>query len=415
VVGGIGKVLIVVGLLMFAFVAYQLWGTGIYTAQAQHRLDDEFAQLASSTTIATPSSAPVTSVSQPVPTTPATLGSTSPATAAPTSVASASGTNATTAPAPSPGTVAYPFGTPQQGKVLARLQIPQIGVDFKVVEGVGLDDLAEGPGHFPESVLPGQLGNTAIAGHRTTHGAPFYDVDHLGSGDQIVVSYPGGAHFVYLVTGTDIVAPSDYADVVPTTDPTKATLVLSSCHPIREASKRIIVRAELDPTLSSPLFAPTPLGEAAASTIPGDGSDAPAPTAAAETTTAATAAPVGTTSAPPVSAVAAAGPTLPAASGPGTPSTTAPPATTQSDPPTQTSTAPAASQDAFGGGWFDDGAAWPPIVLWGLALVAITTGGYRLARRHRRIWLGIVVAFAPFVFALYFWFENINRLLPPGL
>ena len=84
----------------------------------------------------------------------------------------------------------YPFAIPETGDPVVRLQIPSIGVDYKVVEGVGLDELKKGPGHFPESVLPGQLGNAAIAGHRTTHGAPFYDVNKLDPGDTIVLTYP---------------------------------------------------------------------------------------------------------------------------------------------------------------------------------------------------------------------------------
>ena len=294
-------------------------------------------------------------------------------------------------------TVAFPFPLPTIGDPVVRLQIPSIDVDYKVVQGVGLDELKKGPGHFPESVLPGQLGNSAIAGHRTTHGAPFYDVDELDPGDTIVLTYPDiggerGPQFTYVVTGTDIVSPGDYADVVPTRDPTAATLVLTSCHPVRTASHRIIIRAELDPTRSSPLFAPTPTGPSdGTGEIPGE-----------DTTTTAD----GSTT-----STAAADSTAPStiASAPAT--TAAPPTTTA---PTA-DTPPPASQDAFAGGWFDDGAAWPQIVLWGLVLVAVVVGGYALAKRQRRIWLGVLVSFVPFVVVLYFWFENVNRLLPPGL
>ncbi|MCU1501863.1 MAG: peptidase family protein, partial [Ilumatobacteraceae bacterium] len=276
VVGVVGKVLIVTGLLMFAFVAYQLWGTGIYTAQAQHRLDDQFNRSAVPATTATPATttAPATT-STPSTSTVSTPTASASSTAAPSSTtATTATTTGSAATSASADGVAYPFAAPEDGKVLVQLQIPRISVNYKVVEGVGLADLAKGPGHFPESVLPGQLGNSAIAGHRTTHGAPFYDVDELRPGDEIVLTYPriGGAdgpRFVYLVTRTDIVSPSDYAAVVPTTDPTRATLVLSSCHPIRSASQRIIIRADLDTTQSSPLFAATTHGTAdAGATIP---------------------------------------------------------------------------------------------------------------------------------------------------
>jgi sortase A len=252
--------------------------------------------------------------------------------------------------------------------------------------------LAKGPGHFPESALPGQLGNTAIAGHRTTHGAPLYDIDKLEPGDTIVITYPPiggeqGPQFTYVVTGTEIVSPDDYADVVPSTDPTTATLALVSCHPIRSASHRMVVRAELDPARSSTLFAATtPAGSDEPQLLPGDDTESTPVTTEA------------TTSAVPQSAV-------PTTVAPATvPSTLAP-----SSPP------PGASQDAFAGGWFDDSSAWPQIILWGLVLLAICVGGYLLAKRTRRIWLGTLVSFVPFVVVLYFWFENINRLLPPGL
>jgi len=171
----------------------------------------------------------------------------------PTGGATTSPATTTTTPAPpttaGPDTVPYPFAAPEVGSVLARLEIPSISVDYMIVQGVGVDELAKGPGHFPESALPGQLGNTAIAGHRTTHGAPLYDIDKLEPGDTIVITYPPiggeqGPQFTYVVTGTEIVSPDDYVDVVPSTDPTKATLALVSCHPIRSASHRMVVRAE---------------------------------------------------------------------------------------------------------------------------------------------------------------------------
>ena len=67
----------------------------------------------------------------------------------------------------------------KEGDPLARIEIPKIGVDKIVVAGVALSDLRKGPGHYPNSALPGQIGNAAIAGHRTTYGAPFFRVDEL--------------------------------------------------------------------------------------------------------------------------------------------------------------------------------------------------------------------------------------------
>ena len=390
--------LIVVGLLMFAFVAYQLWGTGIYTAQAQNRLDDEFARLAVPVTSVAPSASPTATTIQ---TTTAATPITAPATV---TVEPSATTTSPPASAPepidpaSPVPVPYPFEAPAEGDALVKIEIPRIDVSYVVVEGVGLGDLAKGPGHFPESVLPGQLGNSAIAGHRTTHGAPFSDVDELRPGDEIVITYPtvgdSSPRFVYRVTGTEIVSPSDYADVVPTTDPTRATLVLASCHPKRTSSQRIIVFAELVDSSSSPVFAATSLPTAnPATTIPGDDEpDDPAPTApTTQVDSVPSGAPV--TVPTPGSSPSLGGAGSGAAAG----------------------RAPSASVDAFSAGWFDDTAAWPPIILWGLALAAITLGGYLLARRYRRIWLGALVSSVPFVVVLYFWFENVNRMLPPGL
>ena len=239
-VGGLGKVLIATGLLMFAFVAYQLWGTGIETARAQNALEDDFNELLASTVPAV---------------------STDPATTVPVDTAPAV-TLAPDAPPPirarPPTTTAAPVAAEaqnlpafQEGDVIARLEIPSIGVDNYVVAGVEKSDLKKGPGHYPETPLPGQLGNAAIAGHRTTYGQPFYDIDQVTPGDEIIVTTPAG-RFVYIATGQQIVGPNDY-QVVATTDPTIATLTLTSCHPRYTARERIVITSELDPTQSDPV------------------------------------------------------------------------------------------------------------------------------------------------------------------
>ncbi|HSP29355.1 MAG TPA: class E sortase, partial [Ilumatobacteraceae bacterium] len=238
-VGGVGKTLIATGLLLFGFVAYQLWGTGIETARAQNSLESEFEELLAGTppstaapVDSTPSdSEPVESVpegSVPADSVPADSGpiesvppETAPVTAAPTPVAS--------------------LPSIAEGDPIARLEMPSIGVDKIVVAGVATSDLKKGPGHYPETPLPGQLGNSAIAGHRTTFGQPFFDVDKLANGDEIVVTTLAG-RFVYRVTGQQIVSPSDY-QVIATTDPTRATLTLTSCHPKYTTNERIIVSA----------------------------------------------------------------------------------------------------------------------------------------------------------------------------
>ena len=80
------------------------------------------------------------------------------------------------------------------GDVMALLQIPSIGVETYVVSGVQPADLKQGPGHYPDTPMPGQLGNSAIAGHRTTYGQPFYRLDELKAGDQIELTTVQG-HF----------------------------------------------------------------------------------------------------------------------------------------------------------------------------------------------------------------------------
>ena len=117
------------GVLILAFVGYQLWGTGIVEARTQDRLRSDFLDA-----LELPDPEPAE------------------------------------ATAPSPTTPPRPVPT---GEAVALLRIPKIGVEKAVVEGVGVEALKSGPGHYPTTPLPGQPGNAAIAGHRSTYGAPF--------------------------------------------------------------------------------------------------------------------------------------------------------------------------------------------------------------------------------------------------
>ena len=125
------------------------------------------------------------------------------------------------------------------GEALGRIVMPAIGVSEVFVEGTGAADLRTGPGHFPETPLPGERGTVAIAGHRTTYGAPFHDVDKLDRGDRIELRMPYG-RFVYRVERLRIVPPTEIS-VTDRVDHDR--LVLSACHPLYSAAQRIIVFA----------------------------------------------------------------------------------------------------------------------------------------------------------------------------
>ena len=128
------------------------------------------------------------------------------------------------------------------GDPMGRIVMPAIGVSEVFVEGTGGADLRKGPGHYPDTPLPGQRGTVAIAGHRTTYGAPFRRVDQLERGDRIELRMPY-ARFVYRVERTRIVPPTE----VSVTDRVAYDrLVLSACHPLYSAAQRIIVFARLE-------------------------------------------------------------------------------------------------------------------------------------------------------------------------
>jgi sortase A len=128
---------------------------------------------------------------------------------------------------------------PLEGDAIARLEIPAIGVSEYVVEGTDTTDLRKGPGHYPDTPLPGERGTSAIAGHRTTYGAPFRDIDDLKRGQRIVVDMPDG-RFVYRVERTKIVDDQDLSVLRPMG---YRRLMLSACHPLYSAAQRVIVFA----------------------------------------------------------------------------------------------------------------------------------------------------------------------------
>ena len=129
----------------------------------------------------------------------------------------------------------------EEGVALGEFRIPAIDVDQVLFEGVTAPTLKNGPGHMPWTPMPGQPGNAVISGHRTTYGAPFYDLDLLTPGDVIEVDTAIGTH-VYTVRETIIVTPTD----VWVTEPREgAWLTLTTCHPKLSARERLIVFAEL--------------------------------------------------------------------------------------------------------------------------------------------------------------------------
>jgi sortase A len=396
-IGGTGRVLIATGLLLFAFVAYQLWGTGIQQARAQNELESQLAELE-----ATLSTAPSTTVPVTVPVTPTTDPGTTP--------------TAPTTPAPEPAP--EPLVEVVEGDPIGLIEIPRIGVSEYLVAGVRTEDLRKGPGHYPTTPLPGELGNAAVAGHRTTYGSPFFDLDQLQPGDELIVTMLGGSRFVYRVTESVVVTPADY-DVVLTEDPDVAVLTLTTCHPKYSARERLIISSVLDVEASDPVGQLaigygelTPGGDD--TVIPGDDPTIPTDTAAVDPGTQPDA------TAPDDSGPDDQGPDDTATPGAGDtdPDGTDPDggAAGTGDPGSGSSSeSQGATADAFEEGWFSDPAAWPQVAVWGLALIAVSLLASRLSRATRRNWVGLLVGIVPFVVVLYFFFENVNRLLPPNL
>ena len=239
VVVRIGAGVLVVGILLIAFVAYQLWGTGLYEEHAQAHLKSELSQQLHRQL--------------------------------PTSAAQLTGAQRLHLP-PLQHETALTLPDPQVNQPIGLLSIPKIGLLDAIVEGVGEAQLEQGPGHYPGTPLPGEAGNVAIAGHRTTYAHPFYNLNELGPGDSIYILTEQG-FFHYKVATSQVVAPTDVA--VLDTVGNQSTLTLTTCNPRYSAATRLVVTADFDPgpgksTARAHPTTTVPRGGTQIAAIPGD-------------------------------------------------------------------------------------------------------------------------------------------------
>ncbi len=124
---------------------------------------------------------------------------------------------------------------------IGRIEIPSIGLDWTVVEGVSTSDLRRGAGHMPGTALPGQPGNAVISGHRTTYGAPFHNLGETDAGDLITVTTATGSH-VYQIVEKRVVLPNE---TWVTGQWEGSWLTLTTCHPKYSSRQRLVVFARL--------------------------------------------------------------------------------------------------------------------------------------------------------------------------
>jgi sortase A len=206
----VGELLITFGLIVFLFIFYELKITDWKTADTQHRLSRQLATQWQPPSAPKPDSGPAKAKQVPVP----------------------------------------PLGV-VDGQGFAVLRIPRFGSSYRwvVVEGVSRGDLEEGPGHYPGTALPGQLGNMVVSGHRTTYGHPFNRFAEMRTGDVVSLQVRT-VTYRYRVIRTQIVDPRDTAVIFPVPGnfrarPTQRLLTMTTCNPEYSAVQRLIVTAEL--------------------------------------------------------------------------------------------------------------------------------------------------------------------------
>lgn len=239
VLGVLGRTMITVGVILLLFVGYQLWGTGLHTRAAQASIEDQVVADVTDAASEEGGDAPPEAPS-----------------GSPVSFGDGKGIGETLGLTPEE-IAAFP--APENGDPVGYISIPAIDSNWWYVQGDDLAWLRDGPGHFPTTSWPGQTGNAALAGHRTTYGAPFHRIDELEPGDEILIetlqgefryeivpiselddmpiadtSDPGSAHFIVNPDDTWIL--DDYGD---------DRLTLMACHPKYSAAQRIIVVARL--------------------------------------------------------------------------------------------------------------------------------------------------------------------------
>lgn len=204
VVRGFGQLLITLGLLVLLFCVYELYWTGVETKQAQGSLKDELVQGWAND----PSQVKTT-----------------------------------------------PFDI---GDGVGLMTIPRLGDDWSwvVVEGVTTDALRDGPGHYPDTAMPGEVGNFSVAAHRATNGEPFANIDALRDGDIVKVE-TADAVYTYTVETSEITTPQDIDVVAPVPGrpgekPGERRLTLTTCHPRWSSTHRLIVYTVLDSVEKKP-------------------------------------------------------------------------------------------------------------------------------------------------------------------
>ncbi len=409
ILGGVGRFCIGLGALTLLFVAYQLWGTGVLTAQAQNALEDDFESLLDQ---AQDVDTEVLELIEAEPDeNPTAEGAPDDGEPEDDAEARAAAEEARRLAAKELELLANILWQ-DRGEPVAKLDIPDIGASYTVVEGVGTDELRDGPGHYPGTPLPGMAGNASIAGHRTTWGAPFNRIDELEPGDEITVRTAQGT-FTYRVVpqetgkGHFIVSP-DRVDVLDQDfEDHPNRLTLTACHPKFSARQRIIVVAELvgDPAITVPRphdlpaadnsLASENVGEGAETTdaddggLPGDpdlddGNDPGEASADDEQ------------------------PTESGDDDPGQEDLQVP-LTSEDTSPTQG--LQGTPDDSFGEGLNGNSDAILPAIMWGLAAAAIAGATGFIARRWKK-WPSYVVALAPFALVLFVCFVHIDQALP---
>jgi sortase A len=223
VLGIIGRVLIGAGIVLLLFTGYQIWGTSVQESHTQSGLRTTLEHESQNAQVQR------------------ALAEAAALDKLPTG----------------PPVAASAIAAPAEGKPIGEIRIPDIGINQVVVEGTNTEDLRKGPGHYIGTPLPGNSGNAAIAGHRTTYGHPFYNLNGIKVGDPIVVTTVQGI-FVYDMVKSQVVAPNDNKVLAASFG---NYLTLTTCNPRFSATTRLIVTALL---VHSQLFPNSGLPAAAA-------------------------------------------------------------------------------------------------------------------------------------------------------